>query len=161
MPLQHRSADHIEEQLSIIDGLSSRPFPDEEVRPGASGRWSGPGFHLAVLRESQDFWEDRSTEIVEAAERALEADLAALSAILTARWGAPETVDLWPCLGLDDPCPNPPAREPLSFLCGVAGSMQTWRLPNSDRWVGLAIGQADPEWQFQLLAGIGDPSSLR
>ncbi|MFF3787719.1 hypothetical protein ACFYY7_41600, partial [Streptomyces sp. NPDC001933] len=64
-------------------------------------------------------------------------------------------------LGLDDPGPNPPAREPLSFLCGVAGSMQTWRLPNSDRWVGLAIGQADPEWQFQLLAGIGDPSSLR
>ncbi|MEV6749336.1 hypothetical protein AB0N21_34000 [Streptomyces sp. NPDC051080] len=161
MPLQHRSAEHIDEQLSIIDSLSSRPYPDQVGRPGASGQWSGPGFHLTVLRESQDFWEDRSTEIVEAAEQVLEADLAALSAILTARWGAPETVDLWPYLGLDGPDPNPTTREPLSFLRGVAGSMRTWRLPDSDRWVGLAIGQADPEWQIQLLAGIGDPSSLQ
>ncbi|MGW7056539.1 hypothetical protein [Streptomyces sp. NPDC054887] len=160
MPPQHQSRDHAAEQLSIIDNLSARPFPDENGRPGANGQWSGPGFHLAVLRESQDFWEDRSTEIVEAAERELEADLAALSVILTGRWGAPEAVDLWPYLGLDDSDSTATSREPLSFLCGVAGSMQMWRLPNSERWVGLAIGQADPEWPFQLLAGIGETSSL-
>ncbi|MFG2340574.1 hypothetical protein [Streptomyces yangpuensis] len=162
MPLQHRSSDHVSEQLSIIDGLSLRSFPEEEGRPGASGRWSGPGFHLAVLRESQDFWEDRSIEIVEAAERELEADLSALSDVLTARWGVPEKVELWPSTGVDDPDhPNTPPREPLGFLRGVAGSMQVWWLPNSDRWVGLAIGQADPEWQFELLAGIGDATSLQ
>jgi hypothetical protein len=38
--------------------------------------------------------------------------------------------------------------------------MQMWRLPNSERWIGLAIGQADPEWQFQLLAAVGEASSL-
>ncbi|MER5700313.1 hypothetical protein ABT255_53450 [Streptomyces mirabilis] len=160
MPLQHQSADRAGEQLSIIDSLSSRPFPGEKSRPGVNGQWSGPGFHLAVLRESQDFWEDRSVEIVEAAERELEADLTALSVILAGRWGAPETVDLWPYLELDAPDPDAAAREPLSFLCGVASRMQMWRLPNSERWVGLAIGQADPEWQFQLLAGIGEASSL-
>jgi hypothetical protein len=146
--------------LSIIDNLSSLPFPEVEGRPGPDGQWGGPGFHLAVLRESRDFWEDRSTEIVEAAEQELEANLAALAAILTKRWGAPEAVDLWPYLGLDDPDPDVTTREPLSFLCSVAGTMQVWRLPNSEQWLGLAIGQADPEWQFQLLAAVGEASSL-
>ncbi|GHA30747.1 hypothetical protein GCM10010329_62680 [Streptomyces spiroverticillatus] len=68
---------------------------------------------------------------------------------------------MWPYLGLDAPGPEAPTREPLSFLCGVAGHMHMWRLPKSERWVGLVIGQADPEWQFQLLAGIGEVSSLQ
>jgi hypothetical protein len=148
MPPQH------EQQLSVIDGLTARPFPDEQGRPGASGRWSGPGFHLAVLRESQDFWEDRSTEVVEAAEEDLEADCAALSAVLTERWGAPETVDLWPYLDADR------TREPLGFLCGVAADMRMWRLPGGQRWLALTVGQADPEWQFQLLAAVGETSAL-
>ncbi|MER5996875.1 hypothetical protein [Streptomyces viridosporus] len=160
MPPQHQSAGPADEQLSIIDNLSSLPFPEVEGRPGPDGQWGGPGFHLAVLRESRDFWEDRSTKIVEAAEQELEANLAALAVILTKRWGAPEAVDLWPYLGLDDPDPDVTTREPLSFLCSVAGSMQMWRLPNSERWIGLAIGQADPEWQFQLLAAVGEASSL-
>ena len=160
MPLQGRASDQADEYLSIIDSLSARPFPDESSRPGVNGQWSGPGFHLPVLRESQDFWEDRSTEIVEAAERELEADLAALSVVLAGRWGVPETIDLWPYLGLDDLDSNATTREPLSCLSGVAGSMQMWRLPNPERWIGLTIGQADPEWPFQLLAGIGEASSL-
>lgn len=160
MPPQHQPAGPADEQLSVIDSLSSLPFSEEEGRVGADSHWGGPGFHLAVLRESRDFWEDRSTEIVEAAERELEANLAALAFILTERWGASEAVDLWPYLGLDEPDPDVTTREPLSFLCGVAGSMQMWRLPNSERWVGLAIGQADAEWQFQLLAAVGEASSL-
>ncbi|MFE7395622.1 hypothetical protein [Streptomyces sp. NPDC057557] len=81
------------DQLSVICSLSALPFPDQEERQGEGERWSGPGYHLAVLRESQDFWEDRSTETVEAAEQALEADLAVLATILTDRWGEPETID--------------------------------------------------------------------
>ncbi|MFE1289842.1 hypothetical protein [Streptomyces sp. NPDC058751] len=162
MPSRNQPAVLVDQQLSIVDSMTSLPFPEREGRPGADGRWGGPGFHLAVLRESRDFWEDRSTEVVEAAERELEADLEALAAVLTNRWGAPETVDLWPYLGLDDgggPAPDATIREPPGFLCLVAGSMRLWRPPDSERWVGLTIGQADPEWQFQLLAAVGEVSS--
>jgi hypothetical protein len=34
-----------------------------------------------------------------------------------------------------------------------------WPLP-SGRWLALAIGQADPEWPFELLAAVGEASSL-
>lgn len=71
--------------LRIIINLSSLPFPEVEGRPGPDGQWSGPGFHLAVLRESRDFWEDRSTVTVEAAEQELEASRAAPAGILTKR----------------------------------------------------------------------------
>lgn len=154
------SAESTTEQLSIIDTLSALPFPGEEGRPGTGRSWSGPGFHLVILRESPDFWEDRSTEAVEAAERELEAGVAALTDILAGRWGAPEAVDLGPYLGFDDLGPEVGAREPLDFLCGVASSVQVWRLPNSERWIGLAIGQADPEWPLQVLAAVGEASSI-
>ncbi|MFG2629401.1 hypothetical protein [Streptomyces sp. NPDC048473] len=148
------------DQLSVIDSLSALPFPDQEEQQGEGERWSGPGYHLAVLRESQDFWEDRSEEIVEAAEQALEGDLATLAAVLTDRWGTPETVDLWPHPGLDSPDPGLVAPEPLAFLCGVAGSMQVWRPAAPDRWLALTIGQADPEFPLQLLAAFGEASAL-
>lgn len=165
MPPEHQSSgptdDLIHGQLSTIDSLSALPFPDEKGRPGpGGGEWSGPGFHLAVLQESRDFWEDRSTEIVAPAEQEIEANLAALAVILTDRWGAPKAVNLWPYLGLDEPNAEVKAREPLNFLCGVAADMRLWRLPSSQRWVSLAIGQADAEWPIQLLVAVGEVSSL-
>ncbi len=146
--------------LSAVDDLVARPFPEQKRQPGKGGKWGGPGYYLGVLRESQDFWDDRSEEVVEAAERELEADLAALAGSLTSRWGRPETVELWPYLGLDDPDPQHSAPEPLAFLSTVAGSMRVWRLPDSDRWLALAIGQADPEYPLQLLAAVGVASAL-
>jgi hypothetical protein len=161
MPPPHRSErSAAAEQVSIIDSLSELPFPEKEGRSVTDGQWGGPGFRLAVLRESRDFWEDRSTEIVEAAERELESDLTALTVILSGRWGAPEEIDLRPYLGLDDTGSEAKDSEPLGFLCGVAGSVQVWRMPHSQRWIGLAIGQTDPEWPLQLLAAIGDVSLL-
>lgn len=148
------------DQLSVIGRLSALPFPDQEEQQGDGERWSGPGYHLAVLRESQDFWEDRSAETVEAAEQALEGDLAVLAVVLTDRWAEPETVDLWPYLGFDSPDPDFVAPEPLNFLCGVAGSMQVWRPAATGRWLALTIGQADPEFPLQLLAAFGEASSL-
>ncbi|MEU9974277.1 hypothetical protein [Streptomyces sp. NPDC051014] len=157
MPPRNPSADHTDDQLSILDGLIHRPFPDEEGRPDANGQWGGPGFHLAVLRESQDFWEDRSTEIVDAAEEELAADLAAPAVVLTGRWGAPEAIDLRPYLGLDDPdYPGNEAPEPLSYLCNVAVDMRVWRVPTAGRWLGLTIGQGDRELPFELLAAVGE-----
>ncbi|MFD9036254.1 hypothetical protein ACFVZW_34720 [Streptomyces sp. NPDC059567] len=155
MPSQERS------QLSIVDELSALAFPGQEGRLGiGEGRWSGPGHHVAVLRRSRDFWDDRSEEIVEAAEQELEADLAALTAALTARWGSPATVDLWPYLSVDEPDPDHVAPEPLAFLSNVAGTMRVWHPPRSDRWLSLTIGQADREFPLELLAAIGEASSL-
>ncbi|MEV7388330.1 MULTISPECIES: hypothetical protein [unclassified Streptomyces] len=161
MPSQHQSAVSISDQLSIVDSLSALPFPKQEGRPGKDRRWGGPEYHLAVLRESQDFWDDRSEDVVEAAQRELEADLAVLVATLTSRWGSPEMVALWPYLGLDTTEADFVAPQPLGFLSSVAVSMHMWRLPNSERWIALAIGQADPEWPFQLLVAVGEASALR
>ncbi|WP_327733148.1 hypothetical protein OG749_04035 [Streptomyces nojiriensis] len=157
MPPQHltRSA---EELLHVVESLHAMPFPQQEEK--AVDRWSGPGCHVAVLVESQDFWEDRSSEVVEEAEESIEADFIGLAALLTERWGAPGAVDLWPYLGFDNPDPDFRAPEPMNFLCGLAGSMQVWRPPASDRWIALAIGQADPEFPLQLLAACGEGSAL-
>jgi hypothetical protein len=157
MPHDGRPARAVDDQLAVIDGLCVLPFPAHEVRPEGADRWGGPGYHLALLRESRDFWEDRGEDVVEAAEREIEADLDTLSAVLTDRWGEPETVDLLPFLGLDSPDPGFSAPEPLAYLAGVAGSMRVWR-PTAVRWIALAIGQADPEWPIQLLAASGGAS---
>jgi hypothetical protein len=164
MPSQKRSTGSADTHLSIIDELTASPFPDREGRQrgrqGNGGGWGGPGYLVAVLRASQDFWNDRSEEIVEAAEQELESDLAALAAILTARWGSGETVDLWPYLGTDGTDPAHVAPEPLGFLSNLTDSMQVWRLPSSGRWLALAVGQADRELPFELLAAVGETSSL-
>ncbi|MFI7005604.1 hypothetical protein [Streptomyces sp. NPDC050145] len=141
-------------ELSAVDRLAALPFPPEATRP-VDGRWGGPGHHLAVLRESRDFWDDRDTGTVEAAEREIEAAHTALAAQLTGRWGAPGEIDLWPYVEADGPVP-----EPMSFLSGMAGSVQVWHLPDSDRWIGLAVGQADPEWPVQLLLAVGETAAL-
>ncbi|MFG3256521.1 hypothetical protein [Streptomyces sp. NPDC048172] len=168
MPNEHRMPGSFEDRLAVVDALCALPFPERELTPGKSGRWGGPGYHLAVLHESRDFWDDRGVELLEAAELEAEEVLASLAAPLTARWGAPVTVGLWPYLGLDAPYgegpeavrepPEPP--EPLGFLAGVAGSMRVWRPPSSGRWLALTVGQADPEWPFQLLAAVGENAAL-
>lgn len=48
----------------------------------------------------------------------------------------------------------------MGFLCGVAGEVRVWRLRGAGRWVGLAIGQADPEWPLQLLVAVGEACTL-
>ncbi|MFG2296318.1 hypothetical protein [Streptomyces sp. NPDC048603] len=157
MPPQHLACS-AEALLRVVESLHAMPFPHTEEKAG--DRWSGPGYRVAVLVESQDFWQDRSSESVEEAEESIEADLAGLAALLTERCGAPEAVDLGPYLGFDNPDPDFQAPEPMGFLCGLAGSMQVWRPPASDRWIALAIGQADPEWPLQLLAAFGEGSAL-
>ncbi|MCX4825391.1 hypothetical protein OG883_37180 [Streptomyces sp. NBC_01142] len=146
-----------EDHLSVIDSLTALPFPDAERRL-RNGDWSGPGYHFVTLLRSQDFWDDRSEETVEAAETAVEAERAAVAAELTGRWGEQETVGLWPYLAVDDRDHETPG--PLGLLSNLAGSMQVWRPVPGDRWLALAVGQADPEWPLQLLAAVGEASSL-
>ncbi|MEV4191212.1 hypothetical protein [Streptomyces toxytricini] len=159
MSSQARSAGSVEEQVSIIDNLIGLPFPEGEARTPHG--WGGPGHLIAVLRESRDFWDAPDVEAVTVAEEELEADLAALVALLAARWGRPAVVDLWPCLGLDDfDQPGVEAPEPLGSLCNLAGSLHAWRLPSTGRWLGLTIGQADREFPLQLLAAVGEAATL-
>ncbi|MCQ4210883.1 hypothetical protein [Streptomyces longispororuber] len=157
-----RSAVSTEEQLSVIDALIAQPFPDRPGRSETWRGWGGPGYHVAVLRQSRDFWNPPGPEVFTAAEEEMEADLGALVAVLAGRWGGPTEVDLWPLLGLDDPdCQDteePP--EPLASLCMVAGSLQLWQVPSAGRWLGLTIGQVDREFPYELLATVADTSTL-
>ncbi|MEU2827531.1 hypothetical protein ABZ667_02495 [Streptomyces lavendulae] len=171
MPPRHRTRS-AEELFHTVEYLHALPFPQQEERAG--DRWGGPGHHLVVLVESQDFWEDRATELVEEAEQGVEADRAALAQLLTRRWGAPAAMDLNPFQDSDgtgtatgtstdadtDFGFDAEEPEPVGFLSGVTSEVWVWRPDGSDRWVGLAVGQADPEWPLQLLAAFGESSAL-
>jgi hypothetical protein len=158
MPGEHQASGSANNHVSIIDSLVSLPFPGQHTPPTKTDRWSGPGYHLVILWKSRDFWDDRSEDVVEAAEQEAEERHAGAAGVLTGRWGASETVALFSYLGFDDP--DYVAPEPLLFLCGITATMQAWRLPGGDRWLGLAIGQTDPEWPIWLVAAVGDASSL-
>ncbi|WP_327117143.1 hypothetical protein OG206_17675 [Streptomyces sp. NBC_01341] len=151
-------------RIALIDDLLARPYPAGEESEDSGVRSSGPGHHLLILRASRDFWDDRSPELVEPAEQEIEADFSVLATALSERWGEPETVELWPFLD-DDPRDEDgtgtgPAPEPMGQLCNLAGSMQVWRVPGSTRWLGLAVGQADPEFPIWLLAAVGEVEAL-
>ncbi|WP_329299725.1 hypothetical protein OG410_15750 [Streptomyces sp. NBC_00659] len=162
MPLQNQPAGSTREQLSIIDTLITQPFPEGKGDMKTELGWGGAGFHIAILRATQDFWGDRTPGDSEAALQELEVELTAVAAVLSKRWGDPTTVDLWPYLGLDDPDypDTEPVPEPLFSLCGLAVSMLAWRIPSTDRWLGLMIGQVDTEFPFELLASVGEEASF-
>lgn len=151
----------MEDRLAIIDHLLTCPFPSEEERVAPAGKgWegyrsSGPRSHLCFLKASRDFWDDRSEDVVEAAEGEIAAAFEALTAVLTSRWGRPEAVDLWPDLRGE----RSPVPEPINELIGYSSRMSVW-YPGTGRWVALAVGQADPEFPILLLAAIGEMSSL-
>ncbi|MBG0568632.1 hypothetical protein [Actinoplanes aureus] len=137
-----------EDQLRLIDELLARPFPAHETQDELCS--SGPGHHLSVLQASRDFWDDPSTEVVEAAEQEIDVAFQSLVSALTSRWGKPEPVDLDPYLWTEEPAP-----QPMLQLSSLSGLMLIWRQP-SGRWVALAVGQADREFPVMLLAAVGN-----
>lgn len=146
-----------QDPLTTVDRLLALPFPPgKEQEVPAKGVWegyraSGPSHHTYVLKASRDFWDGRGEDVVEAAEAEIDAAFRALSAALTARWGEPGVVDLWPFLDGENEAP-----EPMSRLCQLSGRMLVWRPPDAGRWVALAVGQADPEFPIQLLVAISE-----
>jgi hypothetical protein len=145
-----------EEYVSLIDELIARPFP--AVSYQSESGCGGPGHHLRILQESEDFWDDPYYEASREAEERLEADLRALTVVLAARWGEPRTVDLWQYLQAG--CQGDVVPEPVNTLCQQATSMQVWPLPGSGRWLALTIGQGDKELPFELIAAVGEASAL-
>ncbi|MGP3931259.1 hypothetical protein [Nonomuraea sp. KM88] len=151
----------LEDRLATIDSLLARPFPREEERVQPAGKaWegyrsSGRRSHLCFLQASQDFWDGRGEDVVEAAEEEIATAFEALVTALTSRWGRPQVVDLWPDLeGESSPVP-----EPMNELSLYSGEMSVWH-PGAGRWVALAVGQADPEFPILLLAAIGETPLL-
>ncbi|MET9468745.1 hypothetical protein ABZY44_28925 [Streptomyces sp. NPDC006544] len=145
--------------LPLIDGLATRPF-SETVFQDATGD-GGPDHLIRVLHRSRDFWDAEDLQVWEQVDAELSACLDALIAVCTARWGDPLVVDLWAGCGDeygDDAGDDVP--EPLRTLGQVTTSMHAWPLPGGDRWLGLALGQADKELPMELLAAVGLPASL-
>lgn len=139
-----------DEYLAGIDELLARPFPEREYRDDSG--FGGPGYHFRTLRRSRDFWEDRCEETVEVAEAEIQGHLDALTAAVAARWGDPEIFDLRPLV--ETPLGGA-VPDPLNYLSMVAGDVQVWQLSEAGRWLGLAIGQADPEYPIELVAVVG------
>lgn len=145
-----------EEYLSTIDSLAVQPFP-EATYVDASG-CGGPEHHVRELQVSRDFWDDDDGQAWIEAEAELQARLDALAARLTDRWGSASVVDLGPYLSAS--CEGALVPEPLDYLSQQVVSMRVWPLPDSGRWLALALGQADKELPLILFFAVGRASAL-
>ncbi|MEU0492922.1 hypothetical protein ABZ249_27165 [Nocardiopsis sp. NPDC006139] len=136
-------------RLRLIDADLARPY--SPGRPQPSG---GADFHLALLAMSRDFWDDRSPGTVEAAQAAIEADLAEVEAALTERWGAPGLVD--PAPYADAALDGAELPSALGHLYTAVCDLRVWSLPETGRWAALALVHDDAELPLLLYAAVGD-----
>ncbi|MFD4375735.1 hypothetical protein [Streptomyces sp. NPDC058486] len=135
--------------LSGLDLLRSREFPARPERSGFLG--SGPGFHVAALATSEEFWEADGGRREEVEEQ-YEAERDGLAALLAARWGEPDRMSLWSLRHRGMTGEELP--EPWSGLCVLVPDLMLWRV--DARWIGLGVSRWGEELPFQLLAVITD-----
>ncbi|MGW5737309.1 MULTISPECIES: hypothetical protein [Streptomyces] len=149
------------EHLAAIDLLRSREFPAEHGRsPYGAG---GPGYHIAELLTSGDFWEDDGTQWETTSDQ-YDAERDGLTVLLAERWGEPQKFSLASVFeraqgddfaderedggehgGEDIP-------EPWSSLSSSVPDLHLWRVEG--RWIALGVSQWDTELPFQLLAVV-------
>ncbi|MGW0711148.1 hypothetical protein ACWD4G_35210 [Streptomyces sp. NPDC002643] len=137
----------ITQHLAVIDRLCSEDFPAEPGRSDVGT--AGPGYHVAELQTSDDFWEDDGTRREETEEQ-YEAERDALSERLGDRWGPPHVISLWSVQersmeGEDIP-------EPWVVLSSHVPDVHLWQVDG--RWIALGVSQWDKELPFQLVALI-------
>ncbi|MGW5867686.1 hypothetical protein ACWFRJ_36725 [Streptomyces sp. NPDC055239] len=153
------------QHLAAIDLLRSREFPAEHGR--SHGGFGGPGYHVAELLTSDDFWEDDGTEW-EATEEQYEAERDGLTVLLAERWGPPRIFSLASLFersmgdGYDaesyededegDGDSGEDIPEPWGSLSASVPDLHLWR--TDGRWIALGVSQSDRELPFQLLAVI-------
>ncbi len=143
----HMAALARKQHLATIDLLRARPFP---ARRSRSARvTSGPGYHLADLVTSEEFWEDDGTARLDALEEC-EAECGALSAVLAERWGEPQQMSLWSTLVRGGE--GVPVPQPWLELSAAAACLELWRADG--RWIALAVCQQGAELPFQLVAAV-------
>ncbi len=115
---------------------------------------SGPGYHIAELATSEEFWEDDGTGRLAALEQ-YEAECGALSVVLSARWGEPQVFSLWSTLvrstrgggGVQEE-----SWQPWAELSAGVPCLDLWRA--GERWIALGVSQHDAELPFQLVAAV-------
>ncbi|MFF9768793.1 hypothetical protein ACF1GT_19645 [Streptomyces sp. NPDC014636] len=132
--------------LTLIDLLCAREFPTAHGRTEHGE--SGPGYHLAALRTSGDFWEDDGTGRQETAAQ-YEADRDGLTERLTSRWGPPQRFSLRSALARA--MEGEALGEPWAELSEHVPDVHLWRAPGPDRWVALGVSHKAEELPFQLL----------
>ncbi|KAB1145380.1 hypothetical protein F7R91_19595 [Streptomyces luteolifulvus] len=135
--------------LATVDLLCTRDFPAEHGRTDVGT--GGPGYHIAELLTSGDFWEDDGTEWEET-ETQYECNRDGLSERLTERWGPPDPISLASVFERSTGGENIP--EPWGSLCAHVPNLHLWGPPQTDRWVALGVSQWDKELPFQLLAVV-------
>ncbi|MET9678094.1 hypothetical protein ABZY68_34150 [Streptomyces sp. NPDC006482] len=123
--------------LATIDALRAR------------GSGNGPDSPMAVLATSEDFRDDDGTRRA-LAEDQYEAERDGLAALLTARWGPPTALDLWPVL--ERSLAGDSLAEPWSTLAHHTAELSLRRADG--RWIGLGISRWGEELPLQLLAVV-------
>ncbi|MBU2667067.1 hypothetical protein KOI35_26520 [Actinoplanes bogorensis] len=78
---------------TAVEALLRQPFP--ELAYGRREAFGDVDHHVARLSFTQDFWDDRSEDVVEPARDAIDQERARLAEALSTRWGPAERVDLW------------------------------------------------------------------
>jgi hypothetical protein len=139
----------IAQHLATIDRLCSQDFPAEHGRSDVGT--GGPGYHIAELATSDDFWEDDGTRREETEEQ-YEADRDGLSERLADRWGSPQLVSLASLL--DRTAEGEEIPEPWGGLSAHVPDVHLWQAGGRGRWVALGVSQWDKELPFQLLAVV-------
>jgi len=140
---------NIRHWLTTIDLLCTRDFPAEQGRTDVGS--GGPGYHIAELQTSGDFWEDDGTEREETKTQ-FEFDRDGLGERLIERWGAPDVISLagtFERAGDGEDIP-----EPWASLSSHVPDVQLWTPPDENRRIALGISQWDKELPFQLLAVV-------
>ncbi|WP_330302976.1 MULTISPECIES: hypothetical protein [unclassified Streptomyces] len=136
-------------QLATILRLCSEDFPLEHGRSGVGD--AGPGYHIAELATSEEFWEDDGTAREETEEQ-YEADRDGLSELLSNRWGRPQIFSL--ASSFERSADGEEIPEPWGTLSSHVPDVHLWRADGHDRWVALGVSQWDKELPFQLLAVV-------
>ncbi|TLS44000.1 hypothetical protein FE633_22150 [Streptomyces montanus] len=139
----------IARHLATIDLLCTRDFPAEHGRSDVGTE--GPGYHIAELQTSADFWDDDGTEREET-ETQYELERDGLSERLTERWGAPQVFSLWSVFNRSMDGEDIP--EPWVVLSSHVPDVHLWKEDGRGRWVALGISQSDKELPFQLVAVV-------
>ena len=140
---------NITHSLATIGLLCTRDFPAEHGRTDVGT--GGPGYHIAELQTSGDFWEDDGTER-EGTEAQYEIDRDGLGERLIERWGAPDVFSLARAFERSQDGEDIP--EPWASLSAHVPDVQLWKEPLTSRWIALGVSQWDRELPFQLLAVI-------
>ncbi|MBV2357237.1 hypothetical protein KUM39_23155 [Streptomyces sp. J2-1] len=134
--------------LAVIDRLCLREFPEAYGRTDVGA--GGPGYLIAELRTSGDFYEDDGSDGEETAAQ-FEAERDALGLLLAERWGETHAFGLGGVFLRSQEGENIP--EPWATLAAHVPDVQAWHT-DSGRWVALGVSHWGAELPLQLLAVV-------